>query len=652
MRPAWKWTLGSVAAGMAVIIGAGYYFLVHDVNWLRDPAGRYASTQAGRETRLAGDLEIHWSLRPRIVIRDFHLANATWSKDAEMAAAERVEVVVDVPQLLRGRLVLPEVVLVRPRLLLERRQDGEANWTLGAKAATDVVAPDDRAEFPLIGLLSVEEGKIVYRDARAGLDLDGDIATIAGTGGQGRQDVSLAARGRLQGEPFKLRLTGGSLLQLRADDEPYPLKLEIDATSTTARFAGTLDDPVRFEGVKLDVALNGDNLGRLARMTGVPLPETPPYDLRGHLLRDGSVWTIQGLEGLVGKSDLGGLFRIDTGRPRLYLEADLKSRSLDYRDVGPLIGVPVRFQGAEVKAVPRPKLQGEDFVRVLPDAKLNIRQVREVDAKVKYRADKVLAPNAPLENVDLDLDLKDGVLRFRPLKVRMAGGDVTAAVDVDARQKEVRTAYDIRLSRFRLERFLDEAGLKDRGSGRIDGRIRLVGTGDTIARSLATSEGDIRMVMGGGQMSNLGIELAGLDLFEALGFALGGDGKATIRCAVVDFGVRQGVMRPRVFVIDTSDSTLTGDGSVDLGTEALDLGLLAHPKDPSLFSVRTPLTVRGHFGAPSVGVRAGPIAARAVGAVALGVVLTPLASILAFIEPGLARDSDCAKLMAEPPKAN
>ena len=57
--------------------------------------------------------------------------------------------------------------------------------------------------------------------------------------------------------------------------------------------------------------------------------------------------------------------------------------------------------------------------------------------------------------------------------------------------------------------------------------------------------------------------------------------------------------------------------------------------------------VSGAFSRPQVDVAKAPLAARAAGAVALGALLTPLASILAFIDPGLADDSDCAALLTE-----
>ena len=103
-------------------------------------------------------------------------------------------------------------------------------------------------------------------------------------------------------------------------------------------------------------------------------------------------------------------------------------------------------------------------------------------------------------------------------------------------------------------------------------------------------------------------------------------------------------MTPRVFVLDTTDTTVTAEGSISLTQELLGLKIKAHPKDPSLLAARTPINISGAFSRPSIGLDAGPLAARSAGAVALGVLLTPLASILAFIEPGLESDSDCIGL--------
>jgi AsmA family protein len=63
--------------------------------------------------------------------------------------------------------------------------------------------------------------------------------------------------------------------------------------------------------------------------------------------------------------------------------------------------------------------------------------------------------------------------------------------------------------------------------------------------------------------------------------------------------------------------------------------------------LRSPVLIRGTLKRPSVGIDARNSLVQAGEAVALGVALTPLASLLAFVDPGLAKDADCAALLAE-----
>jgi uncharacterized protein involved in outer membrane biogenesis len=291
--------------------------------------------------------------------------------------------------------------------------------------------------------------------------------------------------------------------------------------------------------------------------------------------------------------------------------------------------------------------QAKEPKKVLPDAPLEADAVRKVDAKVHFKGDQVDAPNVPLKGVDLTLNLDHGVMHIAPLRVGVAGGTTIADVKLDARKDPVKTDYDIKLRDFHLQDFLDSAGLKDKGSGRIDGRIHLSGTGDTISKSLATADGDIRLVMNRGELSNLAMEVAGIDVAESLKFLTSGDKPTPIRCFVADMGVQKGIGTTRLFLMDTDDTALTADGKIDLGNEQMDWTVAAHPKDITPLSLRTPITIKGAFSAPHVGVEKGPLAARAGVAIALGALLTPIASIVAFIDPSLAKDADCVALLSQ-----
>ncbi len=120
-----------------------------------------------------------------------------------------------------------------------------------------------------------------------------------------------------------------------------------------------------------------------------------------------------------------------------------------------------------------------------------------------------------------------------------------------------------------------------------------------------------------------------------------------MRCGVVSFEAKQGLLTAQRVVLDTEPVLITGEGNIDLESEGLDLTLRSRPKHPRL-RVRAPLLIHGPLRHPSISVEAGKsVAAQAGGAVALGVLLTPIAALLAFVDPGLAKDTDCAALLAQ-----
>lgn len=669
--PRWlKLSLG-IAGGLilALVAVTAVIVLVFDWNWARGPILKAASAAIGREVTM-GALQGEWSWHPRITFQDVHFANAEWSNEPEMLSAEELAVTLDVPQLLRGRIVLPNIEVRKPRLVLERTAEGRSNWTFGAKMASDAAAPENRFEFPLIGRLTIEDGSLVYRDAKSGIDLDGEISTIVGTGGEGSSRVRVEGKGTLHGGPFTLRVLGGSLLMLRETDDPYPLTVELAIGPSQARISGSLQDPIKFEGLNLEVNLQGANLAQLSKITGVPLPLTPPYDIKARLFREDNLWLLRNISGNMGRSDIQGTLRIDVTGDRPVIDADLTSKILDYRDVGALIGIdPARYAEADAKA-PNKQSQSNEASgrdrsdgrntssqqtkakeplstnrRVLPDAKLAVDQVRNGNVRVKFRGEQVFAPNVPLSGVTLDLEIKDGVLRIKPLSVDVAGGKTIADIKIDANGEMIQTEYDIKLQNYELERFLTEAGLKDAGHGKIFGRILLSGPGDTVQKSLANARGNIRLVMYGGEISTLALELIGGDVAEALGLWAKGDKPAQILCLAADLPVESGIVKTNFFILDTSDSGVEIRGTADLAAENLDLSIVAYPKDSSPLSARTPITIRGPFAKPSVGIDPGPLATRTAGAIALGALLTPLAALLAFIDPGLEKDSDCGKLL-------
>ena len=111
------------------------------------------------------------------------------------------------------------------------------------------------------------------------------------------------------------------------------------------------------------------------------------------------------------------------------------------------------------------------------------------------------------------------------------------------------------------------------------GQAQLRGDGVSTAQILGSLKGQVRSSVRGGSISHLVVEGAGIDLAEALGLLLQGDQSLPVTCAAADLSVEDGVLRPRVFVLDTPDSTAWIDGTLSLAGETIDLRVVTAPKD-------------------------------------------------------------------------
>src|SRR5262245_59791577 len=125
------------------------------------------------------------------------------------------------------------------------------------------------------------------------------------------------------------------------------------------------------------------------------------------------------------------------------------------------------------------------------------------------------------------------------------------------------------------------------------GRVELQGRGRSTAEIRGDSDGKIGLAKTGGQISYLLLTAIGVDIAKSLGLLLSQDRPVQIRCAVADFAMQTGDLKARTFVLDTTDTNITAEGDVNLGSEKLNLRLNAHPKVPSPLTARTPILIGG-----------------------------------------------------------
>jgi len=114
----------------------------------------------------------------------------------------------------------------------------------------------------------------------------------------------------------------------------------------------------------------------------------------------------------------------------------------------------------------------------------------------------------------------------------------------------------------------------------------------------------------------------------------------------MDFQAHKGTLAAKTFFVDTTDVLIHGRGDIDLQDEKLNLALKGDPKQVRFTRVRAPITVGGTLAHPSIGVDVRKLAGQGAVAAALGTLLTPLATVIAFVDPGLAKNKDCSSALS------
>ena len=685
-----KW-FGIVVACVVVVLLVAAAVLDANADALRGPLARTAAAHLNRPVRIDGRLELHlFSWHPRVVIRGLRIANPDWviaadqAAPADMVRIGQLQVTFSIPALFKGDLLLPYVGVDDSDLDLVRDTQERANWDFSkGKPTRPSTQP---AKFPLLGSLHIGDGHLLVTDAIRKLHFKGKVAAEQRAHG-GAQSLSLDGNGTINGESFKLTASGDPLITAETH-KPYTIASDIEAGRTKVKSRITLTKPFDMGSVVADMDASGDDLADLYYLSGLALPNTAPYTVSLHLQRQGSLLKLTNFNGTLGNSDIHGTLSLEIATERPLLTADLATRSLDIKDLGPTLGSKetknpsslskqqahspgetaesstakaraaapstLNLHGAKPKTAQARTAQARQAdskaakgETLLPDAKLDLRRIRGMDANVHYRAQSVRTQKMSIREIALALRLEHGVLSFTPVSFVLPEGKVTSDIRVDGSKDVPEVDIDTRVTQVRLSQFKTKSG-DEPIDGTLVARAKLHGRGKSLHEVGSTAQGILTAVIPHGDVRSAFPEFLGIDAARGLGLLLSGSqDKTGIRCGVANFKAEGGVFAAQDIVFDTDKVLILGRGEIDMGSEVLDLTLTGQPKKLRFFRIKSPIEITGTLEHPKVGLKPGNTPGQVALATALGVLATPLAAVVAFIDPGLARNADCSSLIAE-----
>jgi uncharacterized protein involved in outer membrane biogenesis len=622
----------------AVAEWLGWPFLAGPLqNQLQQRTGRTLRLKAAGEGG-APALALHFWGGIRLQSPVLEIAAPDWSKSPYLLSAQDLDVHLrygDVWRAYQGQqLVVQSVSASALTVYLERLSDGRASWQFASSAKA--------SQPPRVETMEVRAGQLHYQDALLDLQLDAELAlsnsapSLSAVPGPQARVLRGHATGVYRKNAFQLSLQSTGALPWEAhatQATPVAVKLAASVGPAQLEFEGTAQDFLHLNGLDGVFRVQGPSLADAGAPLGITLPATPKFQVVGQVRRNAARWTLNLRTAEVGSSRLGGAFVFDTGTQPPSLSGNLSGTRLKLADLAAAVG-----------AVPK---GGRAPQKVLPTRPFDLASLRAMDADVHIAIDQVDANTPllePLRPFAAHLRLNAGVLTLTDINARTAQGHLGGTLALNGQRDSAHWVAALHWDGVQLQRWLHQtraAGLPPYLTGQLQGHATLEGSGRSTAEILASLQGDIGAEVVNGTLSHLLIEEGGLDLAESLGVMVKGDNALVLDCAVADLAVAAGVLRPRLLVLDTTDSTVWMDGTLSLANESLDLRAVVAPKDFSLMTLRSPLHIRGSFAKPAVAIEKGPVGLKLGASLLLGLI-NPLAALLPLVDVGNAKDAQAS----------
>ena len=633
------------------MVGAGLVVVFWDWNWILPLVNRQASSALGRPAT-AQSLHVDLGRITTVELDGIEIANADgFDSTKKFATAEKLTVVFDLMAYIRDRtIVVPQITFDKPLVDAEQKADGTANWHFGRSGGSSGSSAPNAG--PQIGQLVINAGHAHLTAAKLRANMELAVSTRAADAVKGTvhdeahaNDGQLVvdAKGTYAAQPITGQFVGGALLSLRDATNPYRIDLKVENGPTHIALQGTVQNPLDFAGADLKLNLAGPDMALLFPLTGVPIPETPAYSIAGKLDYADKKTRFTGFAGKLGSSDLNGTVTVDTSGAKTQVEATLLSHRVDLADLGGFIGTtPGRRGTANQSAAQKAELaRTEASSRIIPDTPINLPKVSAADVVLHYRGEHIEGASVPFDTIAFDLDIQDSRIKLAPLTLGVGTGKFILTADLVPQGREFRTDAKLELQHVDVGRMLAATHLV-KGAGTLSGSATLKSTGNSLATLLGHGNGAVKIGMSGGNVSALLVDLAGLEVGNALLSALGIPQRADLQCFVGDFRLESGILNTNTLLLDTSEARVQGTGTINLSSETIDYKLQTDSKHFSIGSLNTPIDITGKLKSPSILPEAGPLLLK-VGAVAGLAALFPPAAILPTIQFGVGEDGACTR---------
>ena len=389
-------------------------------------------------------------------------------------------------------------------------------------------------------------------------------------------------------------------------------RLEVAGASMT--LAGGVGDLLSGRDVNLSIQTRADTVTRFLPFGGRLWDQlgtvAGSFDLTGG--DDDFVMDIHGLT--AGTSRLAGRFDLGFKDGDLvHVYGQLRDSVLD---MTPWVGQPAAGpDGDPLRDKPSTEASRLFSARALP-----VTWMEKLDMDVDLSGNDIVLGASTIKVARGVLDVDPGRMRMDPFDIDYRGADIDGGFTLDARDVP-RMTFRAKALSFDLGNMLRRIGSDPSARGHIDLQLDIDATGASAQAMAGSAEGRMALLMHEGVLGRVNLDLRLTQVVAGLVKKAPED--IVVKCAMVDLPIAAGRGEFNLFVLETEEMLMRGEGAVDFGKEKFDMLLLPRPKRGRILAHNANIRVTGPLTAPHYRLDATDMAATVAGTIGRFALLGP-----------------------------
>ena len=450
--------------------------------------------------------------------------------------------------------------------------------------------------------------------------------------------IRLSAAGEIDDRRFEVDGEGGSWISLVDSASPYRITLKGEVGPNEFSAKGVLGKPLGSGLNRLAFDFRGRDLADFGTLAGMDLPNSRPFDITGVASFGSLIVSLKQLSARVGHSDLNGTLTLDLTSAPPNMKGRMTSKLFDLQDfsVPGMDGVPPESDVEET----------EEGVRLHGEVPLPIEILQNLNADFGITIDELRYGSANLTDTSLLVRASGGHIALELLGTSLGQTGLKGRADLDVTPDVPTVVMQFRGQKIDVGQLLKAFDVTDliSASANIDTKVQ--GRGNSLQDILNSLDGSVEVVADGGRIDSKYFDLVVSDLARELLPWRPQNKHTHINCFVARFDIQDGLATTEDLLLDTTRATIVVEGSINLGTEELELTVRPNPKEVSLVSLAFPIDVRGTITAPKFRPNKKALAID-VAKVAVATAINPLGILVPFVRAGMGDKNPCVAALEE-----